>query len=128
MATDAGFIDKLTLETEDRRLLVISNEDNPSAVIIVGNSSVGDGTTTVATAGTAVQLPNVAVKRVLIQAHQDNTTEVFIGGSTVVAAAAGRRGLGMWAGNWQEFKVTNLNLLYVDAVTSGEKIIYYYES
>jgi len=91
-----------------------------------GFTGVADGTATVTTAGTRVQLSNVACKRVEIQAHQGNSGSVVIGGSTVVAASAGRRGLQLFNTQIYPFEVDNLNDLYIDSTENGDKITYVY--
>jgi hypothetical protein len=100
-----------------------------------GHGSVGDGTQTVATAGTAVQLSSssVSCKRVFVQCHKDNGDLankglVVIGGSTVVAAANGRRGHVLYPTQGDWFKVNNLNLLYVDSLDNNAKVHFYYEN
>lgn len=92
-----------------------------------GASSVGDGTATVTTAGTRVQLSNVACKKVYIQAHESNTGTIVVGGSTCVGALSGRRGVALFPTQSQSFEVSNLNLLYIDSTANGDKINYYYE-
>lgn len=94
---------------------------------IGGVSAIGDGTATVTTAGTRVQLSSVTCSKVIIQAHESNAGTVVIGGSTVVAALVGRRGTAIFPSQSQAFSVTNLNLLYIDSTESGDKINYYYE-
>lgn len=93
-----------------------------------GHGTVGDNTATVTTAGTRVQLPSLAIKRVIIQAHESNTGTIVVGGSTVVAALVGRRGITLYNTQSFEFKINNLNLLYIDSTASGDKITYYYET
>lgn len=91
-------------------------------------SSVGDGTATVTTAGTAVQLSAQACRKVIIQAHENNTGAIAIGGSTVVAALVGRRGTILYPTQTVELAVANLNLIYVDSISNGDKINYTYEN
>jgi hypothetical protein len=93
-----------------------------------GVSAIGDGTATVASAGTAVQLSTVTCTKVIIQAHESNTGTIVIGGATVVAALIGRRGVALFPTQSQAFGVANLNLLYIDGTVSGDKINYYYEN
>ena len=112
---------QVRVDSVTKRLLVDSQTVN------VGCDSIGDGTATVAVTGTAVQLPNVACKRAFIVAHEGNTGTLVIGGSTVVAALAGRRGRPLFATQGDWFNVSNLNLLYIDSTASGDKITYYYE-
>lgn len=104
------------------RSILTALENQPGA-----SSSVGDGTTTVTTAGTRVNLPNVAVKKVVIQAHETNLGTIVVGGATCVAATSGRRGTALFATQSQVFEVNNLNLLYIDSTSNGDKINYYYE-
>lgn len=92
-----------------------------------GASSVGDGTTTVSTAGTRVQLTAQACAKVFIQAHESNTGTLVVGGSTVVAALVGRRGKALFATQGDWFYVSNMNLLYADSTVSGDKLTFYYE-
>ena len=91
-------------------------------------TSTGDGTATVTTAGTRVQLTAQAIKRVLIQAHEENTGTVVVGGSAVVAALSGRRGRALFATQAEAFEVSNMNLLYIDSTASGDKVIFYWEA
>jgi hypothetical protein len=97
------------------------------SVAIRGAGAIGDGTTTVTTAGTRVQLPTVSVSRVYLQANPSNTGEIVVGSSSVVASSSTRRGVAVFATQWVEFKVDNLNKLYIDSTVSGDKINYTYE-
>lgn len=99
----------------------------PSELSIRGANSVDDNTLAVTTAGTRVQLPNQACSRVLIQAHPNNTGDIVVGGANVVAASGTRRGLALYGSQWQEFFVSNLNKLYIDATQNGDKINYIFE-
>jgi len=92
-------------------------------------NSVGQGSRTVTTAGTPVQLSasSVPCKRVRIQANASNTDVVAVGGSAVSANASTRNGTWLFATQGEWFQVSNLNLLYLDAAVSGEKVSYYYE-
>lgn len=93
-----------------------------------GHGVAGDNTATVVTAGVRVQLPDLAIKRVIIQAHESNTGTIVVGGATVVAALSGRRGITLYNTQSFEFKINNLNLLYIDSTAAGDKINYYYET
>lgn len=128
MADDIGHVDKVKFRLLNNALVVVSEPGVTTAVEPDGHGGVADGTTTVTTAGTAVQLSAAACKRVLIQAHEDNTDAVAIGASTVVASKSGRRGMILYATQSAEFLVSNLNLLFVDAAVSTEKINFYYET
>src|SRR4051794_6704976 len=87
----------------------------------------GDGTATVTTAGTPVQLPNIPVRKVVIQALESNSGTIVVGSSTVVAAVATRRGMALYPTNSVDLNVNNLNLIWIDSTASGDKIHYYYE-
>jgi len=95
-----------------------------------GSSTVGDGTRTVTTAGTRVQLSasSVPCRKVLIQAHESNTGTIVVGGSTCVGALNGRRGVALFATQSQVFEISDLNLLYLDSTADGDKVNYYYEN
>jgi hypothetical protein len=93
-----------------------------------GATVVGDGTQTLTTAGTSEQLPNVACRKVIIQAHESNNGTIVVGGSNVVAALAGRRGYALFPTQAQAFEVSNINLLYIDGTSSTDKIHYFYEA
>ena len=140
---DANFTPGILVETDDgnrtptplkadpttKRLKVDSNSGD-------GAASVGDNTGSVATAGTAVQLPDVSCKRVMIvcsewngdSANCPNGGIIVIGGSGVVAALATRKGRSLYPTQGDWFNVSNLNLLYIDALDSGAKYHYYYEN
>ncbi len=95
-----------------------------------GHGTVGDGTRTVTTAGTRVQLSTSSVpcKRVFIEAHESNTGTILVGSSTVVAALSGRRGASLFPTQGDWFNVSNLNLIYIDATVNGGIVIFYYEN
>lgn len=95
----------------------------------VGAGAPGDGTQTVTTGGTRVQLSAASVpcRRVVIQAHEDNTGTVVVGVVSCVAALAGRRGRALLNLQSEEFNVSNLNLLYIDSTADADKVNYYYE-
>lgn len=93
-----------------------------------GASTVGAVRQLVTTAGTRVQLASHACRRVIVQALPNNSNEVAVGDVTVVAAISTRVGIGLQPGFTMEFLIANTNLLYVDAITSGEGITYFYEN
>lgn len=87
-----------------------------------GYTTVGDGRKTVTTAGTRVQFSSQACKKVTISALISNTNAVYIGGSTVVAAAGSETGTLLFPGSSFSVEVTNMNLLYMDSLTNGEGV------
>lgn len=96
------------------------------AVTIVGNSTLGNGSKTVTTAGTRVQLSDISIpcKKVTIQGLVANTNAIYVGDSSVSSS----NGYVLYA--TQSFTITpnNLNLVYLDAAVSGEGVTYLYEN
>lgn len=89
-----------------------------------GYTAVDDQRLVVPVAGTRVQFPNVVTKVIAMTAETDNTGEVVVGGSGVIAALATRRGIPMAAGDSVILAVTNLNLLWLDATVNGDGVTY----
>lgn len=50
----------------------------------------------------------------------------MVGGATVVAAKATRRGIPLWAGDSIKLTIDDLNKVYIDSTVNGEKITYTY--
>ena len=96
-------------------------------VEVLGSNGVEDGTATVTTAGTRVQLSAALCKKVFIQSHESNTGTVVVGGANVVAALVGRRGKALYPTQGDWFNVSNLNFIWIDSTVSGDKVNYYYE-
>ena len=90
--------------------------------------NVGDGLQLVASAGTAEALASseTKIRAVLINALPENTGNVVVGASTVVASASTRRGIALVPGGSVLLRVKNLADLYVDAVVSGEGVSFVY--
>lgn len=90
--------------------------------------NIGDGLQLVAAAGTAEQLSATSLpcRAVLVQARPENTGNVVVGSSTVVAAAGTRRGIALVPGQNVLLRVTDVDKLYVDAVVSGEGVSFVY--
>lgn len=89
------------------------------------STSVSTALVTVSVAGTPVQLPDLACERVFVQGLETNKGRVCVGDSNVDAATYQGSTLYPTQGDW--FKVSNSNLLYVDAAKSGDKIALTYE-
>ena len=96
--------------------------------------AIGIGNGTITTAGTAVQISTTSVPttRVFICNNDSNSSltnngTIVVGDSTVVAAAATRKGQVIYAGNYVEFYVSDLNLLWVDSLDNSAKFHYFYE-
>lgn len=91
-------------------------------------TSVGDGRKVTVSAGTAVVLAaSTSCKKVTVQALETNTDIVVVGGSTVVAASATRRGIALTPYNSIVIQVDNLADVYIDTVVSAEGVSYTYE-
>lgn len=97
----------------------ISNQPNPFT-----GTTIGDGSATVSSAGTRVQLSTTStnISAVLIIAKTANAGTVWVGGSTV-AAGRGRPLLSLQA---ELIQINNLNKVYIDADTSGDGVTYVY--
>lgn len=89
--------------------------------------SIGDGRKVVTTAGTAVALATTtAIKRVYIQAETDNTGVIVVGGSTVVASLATRRGITLNAGDCITLDIDDLADVYIDSTVNGDGVTFTY--
>ena len=89
-----------------------------------------DGRKTVTTAGTRVPLSatSVACKKVTVTAMYENTDNVVVGGSTVVAAVLTRQGTPLTPGQSIDISINDLNKIYLDAVVSGEGVTFTYST
>ena len=110
--------DNVTVDNADLTDYSVATDDDGDGHNVqlfreLGVASVGDGRKTVTTAGTAEQFTSQACKWVEIIAEEDNTDVVVVGGSTVVAALATRRGKPLFAAQSAVFKVKNMDLLYM---------------
>lgn len=110
----------------------IVDDSNPLPVSVVSGGTGGGagggsgGTLTanvadVATAGTAVQLPNVACSEVTIIAKKDNTGSIYVGDSGVSSSVYGAE---LEAKDSITIRVNNANLIWIDASGNGEGISY----
>jgi hypothetical protein len=89
------------------------------------STGMGDGRKTVATAGTAEALASsTPAKTVMITAELDNTGLVVVGGSTVVATLASRRGTPLSAGDTVAMPIDNLADVFLDVTVSGDGVTY----
>lgn len=89
-------------------------------------TTIADGNKTVPTPGTAVKLTAsvTSIKKVLITAMEANTDMVVVGGSTVVAAKATRRGIPLPPLSSLEVFIDDLSKIYIDAVVAGNGVTY----
>ena len=79
------------------------------------------GQITVSTAGTAVQGPTQTSHLVAFKADPDNTNPVFLGNDEANDVTLDN-GFPLEPGELVIVELNNINALYFDAVTSGEKI------
>lgn len=87
------------------------------------------GTKTIASAGTAEQIDATSrpIPGVWLAADLGNNNPVVVGDSSVVAANSSMQGIVLTPGNNSIFlAINNLNLLFVDAQTSGDELTYAY--
>ena len=90
-------------------------------------SSIADNRKVVTTAGTAVALAaSTTCKYVVIAAEADNTGVIAVGGSTVVATLATRRGIPLNAGEKIGFPIDNLADVYIDSTVNGDGVTFTY--
>lgn len=91
-------------------------------------TTINDGRQTVTTAGTRVQLStsSVSCKSVTITAETDNLDYIVVGGANVVASISTRRGTPIGPGESTTIEISNLNLVYLDAMANGEGVTYHY--
>ena len=91
---------------------------------LTNRSSFVTGVITI-TAGTPQQLPDQAVPShfgVVIKAHDDNSGTVFIGNSSSTATSSS--GFSLKASQGLKLYVDNLNRIWVDGDTDGDKVVY----
>jgi len=114
----------------DKLQIIIDIGGSPSTPIHVSTggavaSTVGDNRQTVATPGTAVALAaSTTIKEVTVTAETDNTDIVVVGGSTVVAALATRRGTPLYPGDSTTIAADNLAEVFIDAIVATEGVTY----
>ena len=110
----------------------LSDEDSSTKRSLRVKSVAGglvDGNTDVPSAGNAVQLSATSkpCMGVFVSGDIGNANVVVVGTSTVVATSGSQRGIAVEpAGNSIFIPVNNLNLLYVDAITDGDNLIWAY--
>lgn len=112
-------------DTSGNDLVAVVNPDGTT--VGTTDSSVGDGRKVVATAGTAEALAtSTSCKSVTITAETDNTGVISVGGSTVVAALATRRGTPLNAGDSMSIGINDLSKIYLDTTVNGDGVTYTY--
>lgn len=99
---------------------------NNSKVQIEGAKSLGDGSQTVSSAGTAVALSStkVACRRVVVYANEGNTGNIFLGSSSVDST----RGAVLQPGRSETINCRDLRDVYIDAANNNDGVTYFYEN
>lgn len=89
-------------------------------------TEIGDGSQSVTTAGTRVQLSGSSVpcKRVHIQAKVGNTGSIYVGGVTIAAG----RGTELFPTASITLNIDDLDNVYLDSSVNGEGVTYTYEN
>ena len=96
-------------------------------IFVSTTGTIGDGRQVVPTPGTAVALAaSTPIKVVTISAETNNTNPVTVGSSTVVGAEATRRGTPLYAGDSVTVEASNLDEVFIDAITATEGVTYTY--
>lgn len=91
-------------------------------------NTLGDGRKTVATTGTELQLTSTPtrIRSLIITAETDNTGVIVVGGSTVVADLATRRGTPLNAGESVSLDVDDLSKVWIDTTVNGDGVTFTY--
>jgi len=109
-------------DVDDNGIVTVRTMANP------GFTTIADGRKFVTTAGTAVALASTTTtcKKVEITAEFNNTGVIVVGGSTVVADLATRRGTPLYAGSTYTLVIDNLTDIYIDATVSTDGVTFTY--
>jgi hypothetical protein len=111
------------LATVEQGSLNFSGSTTIGTVNIAPYTIVGNGKTTVTTAGTAVQLASsTAIKSVTIRALASNTNKIYVGSSSVSSA----NGFQLSKQETVSLDVDNLNKVWLDCDTNGEGVTFIY--
>lgn len=90
-------------------------------------TGIGNGVTTVTTAGTDVVLASsTACKRAVIQSQTDNTGLIAVGATGVDATEATGNGIILYPGDSLEIDIDNLADIFIDSTVNGEGVRYTY--
>lgn len=97
---------------------VISVNLNPATIV-------GNGKTTVTTAGTSVVLASsTSIVSVTVRALSSNTNKIYVGSSSVSST----NGFQLSPQETVSLDINNLNKVYIDADTNGEGVTWIYLS
>lgn len=104
---------------------VVTSHATRGVRVDAAGTSISDGRTTIATAGTAAQLnggSSVPCKAVMVIALPTNTQRVAIGSSAVDAATSTFRGIPLDPFQGQSLEVSDVNLIYLDVLGDGHGV------
>lgn len=121
-AYPASSLEKAKYDVDDAGNVTVKTMANPGFTIIA------DGRKVVASAGDAEALvaSTTTCKKVEITAEFNNTGVIVVGGSTVVAALATRRGTPLYAGSTYTLVIDDLADVYIDATVSTDGVTFTY--
>lgn len=115
-------------KTVSPSLKAVDNGDGTysMAMALAGLSTIGDGRKIVAAATVRETLvaSTTPCKQVTITAETDNDDVVVLGGSTVIALLATRRGTPLYAGDSVTIPIDDLYKIYLDVLVSGDGVTY----
>ncbi len=116
VAAFAGGSDQVRILDANRNIVNFGNTSAPSTV--------GDGTATVTTAGTKVQLSATSVpcRYVIVVGNTGNTGKVYLGGATIATA----RGRPLNQEQSEKIDIDNLNKVYIDADNNTDGVTFTY--
>lgn len=77
---------------------------------------------TVPTAGTAVQLPSIPCRKIMLIGLRANTGYIYVGGSNVTSSVYG---VDLGARDSMTIEISNANLLYINSTVNGEGVSYF---
>lgn len=118
------------LSTEETLGRIKTQLETISKGIEHGVTGIADGRKVVTTAGTRERLVGASTlaKYVVITAATDNTGVIVVGGATVVAALATRRGSPLNAGDPMTLDADDLINVWLDSTVSGDGVTFTYET
>ena len=103
---------------------MLTKKRNEEEIVEAPPTDIGDGSCTVTTAGTRVQLTTTPTpcKKVLITANGANTGNIYVGGATITSG----RGKQLVPLQDVEIWIDDLSKVYIDASVSLEGVAYVY--
>ena len=116
------FCPSVSADPTDRSMEWVQNR-------VFKNATITDGRDTVASAATAEAMASSSTRygTITICAETNNTGVMTVGGSTVVASLATRRGIPLTAGAcWTNQSTGDLSDIYLDTTVSGDGVTYAY--